>query len=416
MTEMPVNSKYVKHLNRAKVLNMVREHEPISRQQLSRVTGLTPPAITGIVRELLDLGFVVEEGLGKSSGGRKPVKLKFNSRAGFVVGLEITQYETTIGLSDLKNNPMEIRTVTLDMINPEDGLRGLSEEINKVIKSRGITERNLMGTGVAFPGLLSAKDGVVKRSVNLGPQWDGFPLKAALEKELGLPVFVENNSNTSVLAERWFGGGRDCRDLVYINLGEGISAGIIIDEHIIQGFQGYAGEIGHMVLIDEGPLCNCGNRGCLESICGVPAVVRRANEELPLLRDDDPLKKIRELRKVSIEDILSNVQVEGSYACHMIQQVGRFIGIAVANVINLYNPQVVFLGGKLAAAGSALIGPLREMVKTHAFPEIAYATRIEISALGGNSGTIGACALALRELFSPTGAAIFEDTPTIDHP
>jgi glucokinase-like ROK family protein len=404
------NVKRVKKVNRITVLSIIKEHEPISRQELSKITGLTPPAITGIVRELLEFGFVIEEGIGESSGGRRPVKLRFNQEAGFVVGIEVMMRETKVAIADLKNDPTQFKSFSLDMNIPQDGIKKLVEELKTLINSEGMSEKNFVGIGIAFPALISTREGIVKKSVNLGSLWDNFPLKEVMEEELKIPVFVENNSNVSALAERWFGGGTESRDLVYINLGEGISAGIIMNDRIVHGFQGHAGEIGHIVIRNDGPLCNCGNRGCLESICGIPALVRKANAELGLLITDDPLKELWEQqKKVNIDDILNCSQLEGTYAWQMVRQLGRDVGIGVANVINLYNPEVIFIGGKLSAAKDILLEPMCETIKTHSFPEIAKGTRVEISALGKNSGTIGACALAIRELFKPSRGGILDE-------
>ncbi|HHW03090.1 MAG TPA: ROK family transcriptional regulator [Thermoanaerobacterales bacterium] len=399
MPKNPGNSKYVKKLNRMTVLNIIKEHEPISRQQLAKMTGLTPPAITQIIRELINMGFVKEVGLEKSCGGRRPVQLQFNPEAAFVMGIEVTRFEVNFGIADLKNDPTDIKTIELDMTEPEIAIPLLIDNINKIIGSSKYRDKNILGLGIAFPGLLNIKEGTVKRSINLGPKWNGFPLKAVLQREIGLPVYIENNSNASALAERWFGGGNECRDLVYINLGEGISAGIIMDDRVLQGFQGHAGEIGHIVMVENGPLCNCGNRGCLESICGIPALVRKANSELPLISEEDPLKKIWKLKgKISINDILSSASLEGTYSNELIKQMGKYIGLAVADVINLYNPEAVFIGGKLASAAAVFMDILKQTVDSHAFPEIASSTDIKLSSLDGNSGVIGACALALKEL------------------
>ncbi|WP_422443689.1 ROK family transcriptional regulator [Thermoanaerobacterium sp. DL9XJH110] len=381
-------------------MNIIKEHEPISRQELAKITGLTPPAITGIIRELLNMGLVKEVGLDKSRGGRRPVKLKFNPEAGYVIGIEVTRFETSMGIADLKNDPTGINIIKLDMTDPETGIPQLVNAIKQVMQDEIHRGKNFLGIGIAFPGLLNVGEGVVKRSINLGPKWQGFPVKKAIETQLGLPVFVENNSNASALAERWFGGGTAYRNLVYINLGEGISAGIIMDDRIVQGFQGHAGEIGHIVIMEEGPLCNCGNRGCLESICGIPALVRRANSELPLTKDGDPLKEVWKTKgKVGIDDILKFVSIEGCYSHELLKQMARYVGIAIADVVNLYNPEAVFIGGKMAVSAKIFLDVLKETVDSHAFPEIARATSINVSFLDGNSGVIGACALALRELF-----------------
>lgn len=415
MQKRPGNSKYVKKLNRMTVLNIIKEHEPVSRQQLAKMTGLTPPAITQIVRELINIGFVKEVGLEKSYGGRRAVQLQFNPQAAFVIGMEVTRYEITFGIADLKNDPTDIHTIELDMSEPEKGIPLLVETIKKIMSCEKYSDKNFLGLGIAFPGLLNIKEGTVKRSINLGPKWNGFPVKTVIQKEIDLPVYIENNSNASALAERWFGGGTNCKDLVYVNLGEGISAGIIMDDRILQGFQGHAGEIGHIVMAEGGPLCNCGNRGCLESICGIPALVRKAISEMPLIKDSDPLKSIwKERGRISINDVLKSASLTGSYSNELLKQAGRYIGLAIADVVNLYNPEAVFIGGKLAAAAEVFMDILTQTVRSHAFPEIANSTNIKISSLDGNSGVIGACALILRELLKPNSNILEYINPSVE--
>ncbi|MEW6623024.1 MAG: ROK family transcriptional regulator [Bacillota bacterium] len=404
------NVKQVKKLNRMNVLSLIKEYEVISRKDLADITGLTPPAITNIIREFLELGLVTEEGVEESKGGRRAVKLKFNHESGYVLGLEVMMNEVKIAVTDLKNDPTYFETFSIDMSDPNAGVKALLNEIKQFMKSKDFLNKKIIAVGIAFPALVLAKEGIIKRAVNLGPLWDRFPLKNIMEQELNLPVFIENNSNASALAERWFGGGTNSRDLVYINLGEGISAGIIMDDRIVYGFQGHAGEIGHILVRHNGPLCNCGNRGCLESICGIPALTRKANAELPLLSNSDPLKELWEHnKKVTINDIMTCAQNEGSYAWEIIRQAGKDIGIALASLINLYNPEVIFIGGKLSAAKDVLLGPIIDEIRAHSFPEIATITKIKISALGKNSGTIGACALAIRELFKPSSGVILNE-------
>ncbi|WP_122626433.1 ROK family transcriptional regulator [Lucifera butyrica] len=406
----PGNSKYVKRLNRMTVLNIIKQHEPVSRNQLAALTGLTPPAITGIIRELLDLGFVEETGLGNSRGGRRPMKLRLNGKAGYVIGLEVTHFETVIACADLKNEPTDISAYSIDMTEPETGLPQLVQLVNEMMNSAPYKDKKFLGVGVAFPGLLKGSKDLVERSINLGVKWNGFPVKKYLEDQLGLPVFLESNAKAAALAERWYGGGTNCKDLVYVNLGEGISAGVIMDDQIMQGNHGYAGQIGHIVVIEEGPLCNCGNRGCIEAVCGVPALLRKAVAELPLVDERDPLRQIwQTLGRITIHDLVRCAHSEGSYAWTLFQQVGRYVGVAVANLINMYNPEVLFLGGKLSKAADVFLAVLRDTVNSHAFPQIAGTTEIKVSPLGGNQGVIGSCALVLRTLLQLSQAGILDD-------
>jgi N-acetylglucosamine repressor len=409
MTKEPGNIKYLKKLNRLNVLNAIKDNEPVARLQLAQMTGLTPPAITVITRELLDAGLIQEIGLGKSRGGRKPVKLILVPDAAFVIGIELTHYEATIGIADLKNDPTDIYTVALDMTDPQVGLRGLVAELRRIIQGRYARKR-FLGVGIAFPGLLNSKTGIIRQSINLGPGWNQFPLKAVLEAELDLPVITENNSKAAAMAEHWFGGGIGCADIAYIHLGEGISAGVIMGNRITQGSQGFAGEIGHIVVKEDGALCNCGNRGCLEALCSVPALMRTAATELPVLRRDDLLKNIFETNgEVCLADILHCAGEEESYAWMLLRETGRLVGLAVSSIINLHNPEKIFLGGKVARGAAIFVDTVRETVHSHSFPAVAEAAEILVSKLEKNAAVIGACALAIRELLQSSGSELLQE-------
>jgi len=403
------NSKYMKRLNRMTAMNIIKENEPISRQQLAELTGLTPAAVTGIIRELIETGFVKEVGLGQSRGGRRPVKLKVNSHAGYVMGIEVTSKETVVAIADLKHTPQFVESLMLDMKKPCAGATGLVEAVRRIMASPEHAEKKFVGIGIAFPALLTVGEGRVKRAVNLGPEWNDFPVKEYLEQELGIPVFAETNAKVAALGEKWFGGGKQCDNLVYVNLGEGISAGILSGDEIVQGSFGHAGQIGHMIMMEDGPLCNCGNRGCLEAICGIPALLRKVSHELPFIDPQDNLKQRVEARQeVKIRDVLEAALEEEGYARDVLKQVGRFVGLAIANMINFYNPDEVFIGGRLAVAAEVYLEELKNVVDSHAFPEVGRETKITVSKLGADSGMIGACALALRNLLKAPDSEILD--------
>jgi len=409
VTKEPGNIKYLKKLNRLNVLNAIKDNEPVARLQLSQMTGLTPPAITVITRELLDSGLIREVGLGKSRGGRKPIKLILVPDAAYVIGIELTHYETTIGIADLKNDPTDIYTVSLDMTDPKIGGIGLVAELKRIIQGRYASKR-FLGVGIAFPGLLNSKTGIIRQSINLGPGWNQFRLKEMLETQLGLPVVVENNSKASAMAEHWFGGGIGCENIAYINLGEGISAGVILGDRIIHGSQGHAGQIGHIVVKEDGALCNCGNRGCLEALCSVPALMRTAATELPVLRKDDLLKNIFETKgEVCLADILHCAEDEDSYAWQLLRETGRLVGLAVASIINLYNPAKIFLGGKIARGAAVFVDAVKDTVHSHSFPAVAEEVEILVSKLEKNAAVIGACALAIRELLQSSESELLDE-------
>lgn len=408
----PANSRSVKKFNRLTVLNMIKEDGPLSRLQLARITGLTPAAMTGIVRELVELGFVRETGLGNSTRGRKPVKLAFNPEAAYTIGIEITHYETTMGIANLMNAPTDIRTLSLDMTEPRTGIPLLADAVKKMIGQDRNADKNILGIGVAFPGLLDLKAAAVKRSINLGPGWNDFPLQKALAEELSLPVVVETNSRVSALAEKWFGRGVGRSDLVYINLGEGISAGVILEDRLLQGAQGHVALLGHILIDKNGPLCNCGNKGCLEAFCGVPALVKKALAAWPVLAEEDPLRKVlAEKGQVGVQDLLTCAADRGSFAWEMLREVSGFVGVAAASIVNLYNPGVIVLGGKIARGVEPFLSDVRRTATAHAFPEVAEATDIVVSEFDANAAVMGACALAVRELLESPQSQLLEEQP-----
>ncbi|MDI6813620.1 MAG: ROK family transcriptional regulator [Desulfitobacteriaceae bacterium] len=396
------NQEYVKRFNRINVLNLIRKNQTISRQELAQQTGLTPAGISGIVRELVETGYVRELGQGPSNGGRRPIALAFNPENGYILGAEITRQTSTLGIVDLQLKPIAIRRTSIEMGDPEKGLSLLVAAMEALVAETGIPSGKFLGSGFAIPGLLDRHSQILKRSPNLGECWREVPLAEWLEVLVGRPFTLENNSNAAALAEYTLGAGQGIKDLAYVNLGEGFSTGVILNGEILYGSRGYAGEMGHTVVVENGPLCNCGNRGCLESLYAVPALEHRANLELGLYGPDDSLKSVwLEKGRVDIEDILVSVSEQGPYAKELIRQAGWSIGMGIAGIINFYNPEIIVLGGILASAGKALLEPLAQSVRTHAFPEVVQSTRIERSSVGRDAAFYGACLGVVRRLFTP---------------
>ena len=396
------NQEYIKRFNRINVLNLIRENLTISRQELAETTGLTLAGISGIVRELVEAGYIREFGQGPSSGGRRPITLAFNPENGYVLGAEITSQYSTIGIVDLQLKPVVVRRVKIGMTEPLDGLKQLIAAMENLAAVSNIPGEKILGSGFAIPGLIERESQIIKRSPNLGEGWRELPLGKWLGSVLKRPFTLENNSNAAALAEYTLGAGKGIKDLAYVNLGEGFSTGVILGGEVVYGSRGYAGEMGHTVIVENGPLCNCGNRGCLESLYAVPALEHRANMELGLYDPDDPLKSIwLEKGEVNIEDILAAVTIPGSYARDLIRQAGWSIGLGIAGIVNFYNPEIIVLGGVLASAGETLLEPLKSSVRTHAFPEVVQGTSIVTSAIGRDAAFYGACLGIVRRLFTP---------------
>ena len=396
-TKPASNSRGIKVHNRLLVRDTIRMLGPIPRREVARIVGLTPPAVTVIVNELMRENIVKEVGWGESSGGRKPVMLALNPQAGFVFAARLQRGESVAALLDLSGNILEKRLKKLDTSLPEDVVEALGESFDSLLRSTGIAAHDVLWCGVASPGLVDSSQGVVQRSSNLN--WNKVPLADMLSARLaGAPVHVENISNAAALAEKEYGSGRGCPNLLYLNLSVGIGAGIIIGDLIYGGARGYAGEVGHIVLTpDGGPECICGTRGCFEAVCGARTVLEKVKAEVP----EETLARFGMTKaKLSIEDVVTPPIIDLPAVRSILMETGRLIGIVTANLVSIFNPEMVILGGDLARAGDIVLDKVRQVVKDQILSQIEEAVQVVRSNMAEDPPLMGAYALALRRVFA----------------
>lgn len=262
-----------------------------------------------------------------------------------------------------------------------EGIALAGKLVRRLLAKVEVGSERIAGVGMGLPAPLRREGGEVGDSAIL-PGWIGQRPERLMRAELGLPVRVENDANLGALAEIVWGAGRDCSDLVYVKVASGIGAGLVLDGHLYHGFSGTAGELGHVTIDETGPVCRCGNRGCLEAFAGADAVLeplRRRHGAQPTLRD------------------VVDAAVEGDLGCRrVIADAGRSLGIAVAGVCNLLGPERVVIGGDLARAGELLLDPMRETVRRSAIAAVRDVALVE-GVLGDRAEVLGAVALVLRE-------------------
>lgn len=247
-----------------------------------------------------------------------------------------------------------------------------------------------MALGVAVPGPLETASGVVHQAPNF-PQWKKFPLRKHLEEIFRLPIFLENDGNCAAVGERWLGAASGCRHIVVLTLGTGVGGGLIVDGELVRGAEGFAGEVGHVVVASDGAPCNCGGRGCLEAYSSATGLKRMLGERL----------KAQELAEVLDRDGQLDVKAAAAKARQgdrryrlAFTDAGRFLGAALASFVNLFNPQMVVIGGGMAGAWGLIVPVARVEMLSRAFSRPARRVRIVKSALGGRAGVIGAAAIA----------------------
>ncbi len=272
------------------------------------------------------------------------------------------------------------------------------ESIRRALEQAHITAADLAAIGLGAPGLSNPETGILFTSPNL-PGWRDVPLRDIIEKELGKKAFLINDANAAAVGELYYGAGRGVHNFVYITVSTGIGGGIIINDKIYTGSTGTAGELGHMVIDDEGPPCNCGNRGCWESLASGTALAREARQRIEAGATTSIVEYVNgNLERINAEAIHKAAQAGDNLAIDLIAQSAYYLGVGLANLINIFNPEVIVIGGGLSNIGDMLLKPAFEEAERRAFKQAYQAVRFARAELGRNSGVLGATAFALEKL------------------
>lgn len=285
-------------------------------------------------------------------------------------------------------------------MGPESVVSVIRDSITTVLAEAGLAKEEVAGVGVGAPGPLDPRSGVVFEAPNL-VGWRNVPLRDLLAAQLrstqasaALPIFVEHDANAAALAEWWIGAGRGVKDLIYITVSTGIGGGIIIGGKMVHGVTGAAGEIGHMTIDINGPLCHCGNRGCLEVLASGPAIARVAREEIAAGRPTTMLETAGgKPEAITGETVDRAARTGDALAGEIFDRAGTYLGVGVANLINLLNPARIIIGGGVSKAGDLLFAPVKRTVRERALKRPATDAQIVPAALGDDAGVVGAGAV-----------------------
>jgi predicted NBD/HSP70 family sugar kinase len=374
---------WLRERNRRRVLEMLRTQGGATQADIARATGLSRTTVSTLVAELKDAGLLVHINAQPQAtrGGRPGVQVALRDPGQVVVGIDFGHSHVGAAVADLGHNVLSEHREELD-VNREavQALDCAARMFGDVLARAGVHRKRVIGAGVGLPGPVDRAHGTAGSSTIL-PGWVGLRIASEMEDRLGVPVQIENDANLGALAELTWGAGRDCSNFAYVKAATGIGAGIVIDGHLLHGATGTAGEIGHTTLDERGILCYCGNRGCLETVASGPAIVRLVGpvDGLPL-----SLARIVELAS------------EGDVRCRRaVADAGREIGVAVAGLCNLINPERVIVGGLLSQAGEVLLRPLRESIRRHAVQAAAQTVEVRKAVFVERAELLGAVALPL---------------------
>ena len=367
---LPASSRELRAANRDRLVDILRARGPMTQAELARASGLSPATVSSIVGELRSLGWL-EPGRGRGDS------VVLSRTAGVAIGVDFGHSHVRVAIADLAHTvlaeaeePVEVDQDAADSIAIAGTL------VRRLLAETGAG--SVTGVGMGLPGPLSGDE--VGDSAIL-PGWIGARPEAMLREELGLAVRVDNDANLGALAETVWGAGRGCSDLVYVKAATGIGAGLVLSGRLYRGATGAAGELGHLPVDETGPICRCGNRGCLETLAGAEAILE------PLRRRRVPVSSLR--------DVIA-AAADGDRACaRVIEDAGRALGRGVAGACNLLAPERVVVGGELAQAGELLLEPLRGAVRRAAVGSMRDVD-VVAGVLGERAEVLGAVALVLH--------------------
>lgn len=385
------NRDLMRALNRSTVLNAIKTHGPIARAEVARRIGLSPATVTGITADLIQEDLVFEKDTGDSSGGRRPILLAINPRGGCVIGIKLTETQLIGALTDLEANVIAMHIRPLASRSQAKTLDSLVQLVASLLKSSGFPKSRLLGVGLGLAGIVDAEKGVLRQSPYLG--WRDLPLRQLLRARVRVPVYVDNDVNTLTLAEKWFGAGQGLEHFLTVTVGRGVGLGIVVNGQFYRGASGGAGEFGHMVMDPEGPVCACGKRGCLEAFVGDPGLLYMAAQAA---RRGDLAEA-----PASVLELVALAESGNLTARAILARAGEILGRGLANLINVFDPQRIIVGGEGVRLGEWLFGPMRAAITQHVMPGLAQDAEIRIEPWGDDAWARGAASLVLRELFEP---------------
>lgn len=380
-----------------RLLTLIHENHDVSRAELAKLTGGSAGSMTAMVHRLISKGLVVESGNRTANLGRKPVALSLRGDLGHVVGVDLGSYLTRVIVADVLGNVSYKSETETRMAEGRDAVIARTFEAVHTAINETHVKGALKGIGMAHSGVVDTQKGMVLCFPRPGQmtQWRNVPLKDMLEAEFGVPSVLDDSARMMAVAERHFGAGREMNDFLFIEVGMGIGAAIFIDGRLYRGPGGGAGEFGHMTVDESGPLCSCGNTGCLEAMASCAAIIRAVKTAI----QHGVNSKITEsvdgsLERINVEAIVQAAKENDMLSFRVLHEAISRIGVMLADVINFLNPRFVVFGGPLFRhGGDFLLDQLRDVIRRRALEKSAAEAKLQASTLGGEAAALGAARL-----------------------
>ena len=383
----------------SKILTYVRDEGPLSRMDLAARLGVSRTTVAAEVARLVELGLAEDGGPAASRGGRRSTLVDLDAGLRFV-GIELGATSLRIAVTDGRLGVLARATAPNADIRrgPEPVLAEAIELTRKLLAEQGV-ERPA-GLGIGVPGPVDFHAGVPV-SPPIMPGWDGYPVRDALSRELGTPVLLDNDVNVMALGEQHTGVARSASAFLFVKIGTGIGCGIVVDRHLYRGADGCAGDIGHIRIEQSGPVCACGNPGCLEAFFGGAALARDASIAARAGRSSILAEMLEEDGALTAEHVGRAIGRGDATALQLTRDGGRRVGTVLANLVSFFNPGLIVIGGGVAGLGHALLAEIRSAIYRQSLPLATGNLPVVLSELGGDAGVVGAARLISDAVYAP---------------
>ncbi|GAB3533562.1 ROK family transcriptional regulator [Pontibacter brevis] len=396
-----------KHLQKIKIIKHLYVKGAKTNTDICSRFSISSPTSMALLNELISEGLVEKQGQGRSVGGRKPDLYGLKDNSLFVLSVDMERYKTRMAIFDNNNNIVSgISTYPIRISKDLSAVEQLYEHASSLIASSGIDINKLMGIGISMPGLVTPKEGnnysflIDQHIPGILPQEAPVSLQQILEKKFNKPVYIQNDVKSAALAEFRFGLAQNKKDVLVISMDWGIGLGVIMDGKLRNGSSGFAGELGHIPLVENGALCHCGKRGCLETVASGLALARMAKEGIK----SGKISILNQLSDQEIEQIEPQIIIDAAnkgdqYAISILSEIGIKLGKGIAILIQLFNPELIILGGKIAEAKQFITTPIQQSVNTYCMTQLRETASIALSNLGADAGILGSVATVMENIF-----------------
>ena len=376
----PGSQSALRMRNQLRLTDQLLRGGPATQAELSRLTGLSTATVSNIVKSMQQAGLVTLTAT--TSSGRRAHSVRYIGDSSIAAGIDFGRSHLRVVLANRSYQVVAERQIPLPLGHDATaGIAAATQLLEELLAEKGIARSMLMGAGAGIPGPIDRRTGKVIQGAIL-PEWVGINLHERLKSALDLPVFIENDANLGALAQITWGAYAAVPNLVFVKIGTGIGAGLIVNGDLYSGSIGVTGEIGHLTINESGLICRCGNRGCLETIASTATMIQL------LSRGRD--------HPVDAEDIVGHAKSGDSTTLRVLEDAGTAVGRALANISNLMSPDVIVIGGPLASLGELLLAPIRRGLLRHAVPVVGENTTLATSSLGPRSEALGAVSLVFQ--------------------